>query len=447
MKKHLTDVDVRSFAEAFNAEPKNWLALNAVTKNGIGAVALNRAIVNRIDHTYSELIKTPEATHQKRSGRCWLFAGLNTLRLRAMEEMNLEEFELSQAYLMFWDKLEKANYFLESIIETRDEPLDGRLVMWLLANPLADGGQWDMFINLVKKYGVVPKSVMPETESSSNSRPMNAMLVARLREDAKVLREMGEQGASVEALRDRKEEMMEVFYRMLSIHLGEPPSSFLWEWRDKDEAFHRHGEITPPAFFETYVSTDLDDKVCLINAPTDDKPFEKLYTVQYLGNVVDGEIVRYLNVDVNTLKQAAVDMIKDGKAVWFGCDVGKSLERDLGIMDPDIYDYPLVYGAEFELDKAGRLDYGQSRMTHAMVLTGVDLDEDGRPTKWRVENSWGTELGDEGYMLMTDAWFDQFVYELTVDKAYVSPRLLEVLDTEPVVLPPWDPMGALAGAD
>jgi bleomycin hydrolase len=299
----------------------------------------------------------------------------------------------------------------------------------------------------VEKYGVVPKSVMPETESSSNSRPMNAMLVARLREDAKILREMGEQGASVEALRDRKEEMMEVFYRMLSIHLGEPPSSFLWEWRDKDEAFHRHGEITPTAFFETYVGTDLDDKVCLINAPTDDKPFEKLYTVQYLGNVVDGEIVRYLNVDVNTLKQAAVDMIKDGKAVWFGCDVGKSLERDLGIMDPDIYDYPLVYGAEFELDKAGRLDYGQSRMTHAMVLTGVDLDEDGRPTKWRVENSWGTELGDEGYMLMSDAWFDQFVYELTVDKAYVSPRLLEVLDTEAVVLPPWDPMGALAGAD
>ena len=446
MDKQITDSTITSFADAFDAKPKNRLALNAVTKSGISAVALNRAVVNQVDHTYSELIKTPKATHQKKTGRCWLFAGLNTLRLEAMEKMDLEAFELSQAHLMFWDKLEKANYFLESIIETRDEPLDGRLVMWLLANPLADGGQWDMFSNLVKKYGVVPKSVMPETESSSNSRSMNALLVARLREDAKTLREMSEGGASVEAMRERKEAMMEAFYRMLSIHLGTPPSSFLWEWRDKDEAFHRHGEITPQAFFETYVGFDLDDAACLINAPTDDKPYEKLYTVQYLGNVVDGEIVRYLNVDIETLKQAAVDMIRDGHAVWFGCDVGKWLERKMGIMDPAIFDYELVYGTRFDLDKAGRLDYGQSRMTHAMVLTGVDLDDDGKPMKWRVENSWGTDLGDDGYMLMTDAWFDEFVYELTVSQAYLSPELLAVLETEPVVLPPWDPMGALARA-
>ena len=239
---------------------------------------------------------------------------------------------------------------------------------------------------------------------------------------------------------------MEVFYRMLSIHLGKPPTSFFWEWRDKDEAFHRHGEITPTAFFETYVDADLDDKVCLINAPTDDKPFERLYTVQYLGNVVDGEIVRYLNVDIETLKKAAVDMIQDGKAVWFGCDVGKWLERKMGIMDPSIYDYELVYGTKFQLDKADRLDYGHSRMTHAMVLTGVDLDDAGDPMKWRVENSWGTDLGDDGYMLMTDAWFDEFVYELTVSKTYLSSDLLAVLDAEPIVLPPWDPMGALAGS-
>jgi bleomycin hydrolase len=420
--------------------------MNAVTKNGIGAVALNRATVNQIDHTYSEWIKTPKATHQKKSGRCWLFAGLNTLRLEAMERMNLEEFELSQAYLMFWDKLEKANYFLESIIETRDEPLDGRLVMWILANPIVDGGQWDMFSNLVRKYGVVPKSVMPETESSSNTRPMNALLLARLREDARVLRTMSTQGATVEAMRERKREMMETFYRMLSIHLGTPPTRFFWEWRDKDEVFHRHGEITPTAFFETYVDFDLDDAVCLINAPTDDKPYEQMYTVQFLGNVVGGDIVRYLNVDIDTLKQAAVAMIRDGIPVWFGCDVGKWLEREMGIMDPAIYEFELVYGTRFELDKAGRLDYGQSRMTHAMLLTGVDIDDAGNPMKWRVENSWGTDLGDQGYMLMSDAWFHEFVYELTVSKAYLSPHLLEVLETEPVVLPPWDPMGALAGA-
>lgn len=444
MEKQIRHEDVGRFATAFDAEPKNLLALNAVSKNGIRAVALSRAVVNRTDHTYSHLIETPEATSQKKSGRCWLFAGLNTLRLAAMEKMNLESFELSQACLMFWDKLEKANFFLENIIETRDEPLDGRLVMWLLADPLPDGGQWDMFVNLIEKYGVVPKSVMPETNSSSDSRPMNVLLIAKLREYAQVLREMHERSGSVEEMRQAKGEMMEEFYRMLSIHLGQPPSRFLWEWRDKDKEFHRHGEITPTEFFEQYVGFDLGEMVCLINAPTKDKPYRRLYTVQYLGNVVGGHAVRYLNVDIETLRKATADMIVDGQAVWFGCDVGKMLEREMGILDLEVYDYELVYGTRFKLDKAGRLDYGHSRMTHAMVLTGVDLDDSGKPTKWRVENSWGTKFGDKGYMVMADGWFEEFLYEVMISKKHLSPELLEVLDTEPVVLPPWDPMGALA---
>ncbi len=444
MDKQIKYEDLGHFATAFDAEPKNLLALNAVAKNGIGAVALSREVVNRTDHTYSHLIETPEATSQKKSGRCWLFAGLNVFRLAAMERMNLESFELSQVHLMFWDKLEKANFFLENIIETRDEPLGGRLVMWLLSDPLPDGGQWDMFVNLVEKYGVVPKSVMPETDSSSNSRPMNMLLVAKLREYAQVLREMHGRGASSGEMRQAKGEMMVEFYRMLSIHLGKPSSSFLWEWRDKDKEFHRHGEMTPTEFFEEYVGVDLDDTVCLINAPTQDKPYCRLYTVQYLGNVVGGQIIRYLNVDMETLKKAASAMIVDGQAVWFGCDVGKMLEREMGILDPEVYDYELVYGAPFRLDKAGRLDYGHSRMTHAMVFTGVDLDGSGLPIKWRVENSWGTKLGDKGYMVMADGWFDEYLYEVMVSKKYLSPELVEVLDTEPVVLPPWDPMGALA---
>ena len=444
MKKQIRYEDIERFTTAFDAEPKNLLALNAVAKNGIGAVALSRAVVNRTDHTYSHLIETPEATSQEKSGRCWLFAGLNTLRLAAMKKMNLESFELSQTYPMFWDKLEKANFFLENIIETQDESLDGRLVMWLLANSLPDGGQWDMFVNLVEKYGVVPKSVMPETHGSSDSRPMNVLLIAKLREYAQVLREMHERSASVKEMRQAKGEMMEEFYRMLSIHLGQPPSRFLWEWRDKDKEFHRHGEITPTEFFEQYVGFDLDETVCLINAPTKDKPYRRLYTVQYLGNVVGGHAVRYLNVDIKTLKKAAADMIVDGQAVWFGCDVGKMLEREMGILDLKVYDYELVYGTRFKLDKAGRLDYGHSRMTHAMVFTGVDLDDSGKPIKWRVENSWGTKLGDKGYMVMADRWFDEFLYEVMVSKKHLSPKLLEVLDTEPVVLPPWDPMGALA---
>ena len=444
MKKQIRTEDIERFTTAFDAEPKNLLALNAVAKNGIGAVALSRAVVNQTDHTYSHLIETPEATSQEKTGRCWLFAGLNTLRLAAMKKMNLESFELSQAHLMFWDKLEKANFFLENIIETVDEPLDGRLVMWLLADPLPDGGQWDMFVNLVEKYGVVPKSVMPETNGSSDSRPMNVLLIAKLREYAQVIREMHERGASVKEMRQTKSEMMAEFYRMLSIHLGQPPSRFLWEWRDKDKEFHRHGEITPTEFSEQYVGFDLDEAVCLINAPTKDKPYRRLYTVQYLGNVVGGHAVRYLNADIETLKKATAVMIVDGQAVWFGCDVGKMFEREMGILDLKVYDYELVYGTRFKLDKAGRLDYGHSRMTHAMVFTGVDLDDSGQPIKWRVENSWGTKLGDKGYMVMADSWFDEFLYEVMVSKKHLSPQLLEVLDTEPVVLPPWDPMGALA---
>ncbi len=444
MNKRLTQEDTSCFAREFNTDPKNRLALNAVTQNDISKIALNRSAVNRIDHTYSHVIDTPKATNQKSTGRCWMFAGLNALRLVARDKLNLEQFEFSQAYMMFWDKLEKANFFLENVIQTCDQPLNGRLVMWLLSDPLPDGGQWDMFINLIEKYGVMPKSAMPETHSSSSSRSMNQMLVLRLREGAHSLRNLHEQGASEEELGNAKGDLLTEFYRMLCMHLGMPPEKFFWEWRDKDKEFHRSGDTTPQEFYKAFVDVDLNDYVCLINAPTSDKPYNKLYTVKYLGNVVGGQIVRYLNVDIQTLKDATVNMIKDGQAVWFGCDVGKMLQRDLGTMDLDIYDYDLVYGSRFNLDKAARLDYGHSRMTHAMVLTGADLDDDGKPLKWRVENSWGTEHGDKGYELMTDSWFDEYLYEVTVPKKYLSADLLKILDTEPIELEPWDPMGALA---
>ncbi len=446
MDKTISWRDTNGFASTFEGEPRNRLAMNAITKNGVGSVALNRDVVSRVDHTYSHLVDTPKATNQKRSGRCWIFAGLNMLRLAALEALNVKEFELSQSYLMFWDKLEKANHFLESIIETCEEPLDGRLVMWLLADPIADGGQWDMLVNLIEKYGVVPKVFMPETKSSSNTRAMNASLVNKLREAAWRLREAHAKGATPGQLREIKADVLSSVYTMLSVHLGRPPKSFLWEWRDKENVFTRRGVLTPQQFYQEYVGLDLDNYVCLINAPTDDKPYKALYTVEYLGNVVGGRIVRYLNVGAAPMKQAASDMITGGHVVWFGCDVGKMLDRDLGVLDLDLFDYSLVYGASFELGKADRLDYGQSRMTHAMVLTAVDLCEDGRPVKWRVENSWGTEHGDEGYLLMTDSWFDEYVYEVTVSKDVLPDDLLAVLDTEPTVLPPWDPMGALARA-
>lgn len=450
MNQALDFESIVSFAQDFEANPKNLLALNAVTQSGNEGVAVSRPAVMRTQHAYSHLIDTPKVTDQKSSGRCWLFAGLNILRLAAMKKMNLEKFELSQNYLMFWDKLEKANFFLENVIETAAEPLEGRLVAWLLQDPLPDGGQWDMFVNLIYKYGVIPKFAMPETFSSSKSAPMNSLLISVLRADARALRDMAAQGVSPADLRIEKRSMLNTFYRMLSIHLGQPPGSFLWEWRDKDKVFHRHpddgGHITPNDFYEQYVGVDLDDMVCLINAPTRDKPFRKTYTVQYLGNVVGGREVRYLNVDMATLKKAAVEMIRAQSVVWFGCDVGKMMQRDLGILDTDIYALELLYDTPTRLDKAARLDYGHSRMTHAMVLTGVDLDLSDNPIRWRVENSWGEGFGDEGYMTMTDRWFEEYLYEAMVSRQFLSPELLAALDAAPVVLPPWDPMGALAKA-
>ena len=442
MDKSLSMEELRKFSASFSADPKNTLAMNTVTLNGIAYVAISRSEIDRMNFMFSDLIDSPDATNQERSGRCWLFSGLSLLSLEAMKKLNLKTFELSEIFQMFWDKLEKANYFLENVIETMEEPLDGRVVSLLLSDPLSDGGQWNMFVNLVEKYGVLPKTYMPETADSSNSEAMNTLLTSKLREYAKDLREM--KGSTPEELRERKEVFLEEFYRMLCIHLGTPPQEFYWEWRDKDNVFHRRGKITPLSFFNEYVGMDLEGLVSLINAPTSDKPFNQLYTVRFLGNVVGGKESRYLNVDIGTLKAAVINMIKNKHAVWFGCDVGKMLQTELGSMDLNIYDYESVFGTKFGLDKAARLNYGDSEMTHAMVITGVDLDDQGKPRKWRVENSWGSQIGDKGYMYMMDEWFDQYIYEVVVRKEFLEEGLFRLLDSEPMVLPPWDPMGKLA---
>jgi len=438
--------ELEAFRKAFEADPHNRAALNAVTRTPLKSVAMNRRAVVRNNHTFSHMVKAGAATSQNSSGRCWMFAALNTFRMATAEKLNLEDFEFSQNYLMFWDKLEKSNYFLESILHTLDEPTDGRLISWLVQDPIQDGGQWDMFANLIRKYGVIPKEVMPETESSSNSSTMNDRITTKLRENAARLRQAYREGAGIEALRARKSAMLEEIYRMLCIHLGEPPTEFLWQWRDKDKNFHRDGILTPQEFYKKYVDADLDSLVCLIHCPQASKSYNTLYTINYLGNVVGGQIIRYLNVELDVMKQAAVETIKDERPVWFGCDVGKEFDRDLGLMDVELFDYANVYGTTFGMTKAERLDYGGSQMTHAMVFTGVDLDDEGRPRKWRVENSWGDKGGDKGFMVMTDRWFDEYNYEVVVDKKYLAPDLRRALETEPVGLPPWDPMGALARA-
>lgn len=441
----VTTDDLAKFRTAFDADPATRAAMNAVTTTAINKVALNRRRAALINSVFSLHLPENPATAQMNSGRCWMFAALNTFRSRAQKVLNVPEgFELSQNYTMFWDKFEKANYFLENILNTLDEPVGSRLLDYLLGGPIQDGGQWDMFVNLIQKYGVVPKSVMPETESSSRTGDVVGHITGKLREYACLLRSMHKEGSKIDALREAKKGHMAEVYRMLCIHLGEPPDSFEWQWRDKDKQFHREGVITPQAFYKKFVGYDLDDMVCLIHDPRPGHKPNTVFTVKFLGNVVGGRPTHYLNTELSVIKTAAIKQIQDGESVWFGCDVGKYLDRDLGVMDEDLFEYELVYGTKNRMSKAERLMYGHSQMTHAMVFTGVDMDEDGKSRKWRVENSWSDKPGDKGFFQMTDAWFDEFNYEVVVHRKFVPAEVLKAMDTAPIELEPWDPMGSLA---
>jgi bleomycin hydrolase len=429
---------ISTLSRDFAADPVNAIRMHAVVKHGVSDAAENHLEDVNNPMTFSIELESGKITDQKSSGRCWLFAGLNTMRYEIMKKLNLKTFELSQNYQMFYDKLEKANYFLESIIKTSDEPLDGRLVNFLLQNPMQDGGQWDMFAALIEKYGCVPKYVMPETYHSSNTADMVRLLTTKLREDALILRaETGDK----QALKVR---MLGEIYRMLCICLGTPPEKFDFEYRDKDRNFHRDAGLTPLEFYKKYVGQSMDDYVSVINAPTADKPYYRSFTVDYLGNVAGGRAVKYLNLPSDEMKALAIAQLKDGSPVWFGCDVGKMQMRKRGIMGMRTFDYEKLLNVSFGMDKAQRLDTGESMLTHAMVFLGVNLDDAGKPNRWKVENSWSDERGQEGYYIMTDEWFDQYNYQVVVHKKYLSPEQLAAYEEEPIVLKPWDPMGSLA---
>lgn len=439
----LTEETLARLSRSQQKDPRTAALANAVIHNGIDKVAINQRSLNEIQPTFSTEIETGPITSQGSSGRCWLFAGLNVLRPEVSQKFGLKDFEMSQSYLMFWDKLEKTNYFLESILETLDEDLDSRLVSWLLESPLNDGGQWDMFVNLVEKYGVVPKYVMPDAFHSGQSRGMNKLLTQKLRQYAATLRTKHGHGVEIETLRASKEDMLHEVYSLLCTFLGTPPSSFTYEYVDNDKMFHRDAGVTPIEFYRKYIDVDLGQYVSVINAPTADKPFNHTYTVQYLGNVRGGRDVLYLNVEIETMKSLVLAQLNDRETVWFGCDVGKMMDGESGVLDTDVYEYEAALGTPFDMTKAERLDYGESRMTHAMVITGVNLVGD-TPNRWKVENSWGKERGSNGFLLMSDSWFDEFVYQAVVHRKYLSEGLRDALQQEPVVLHPWDPMGALA---
>ena len=435
----LSAADTELLRKDFAANPAYRMAQNAVTRVSIDDVAINREVVNSTDHSLSVLLDDWKVTNQEHSGRCWLFAGLNLLRVGAMRKMNLKDFEFSQNYAMFWDKIERANYFLEAIIETADRDIDDRTVAHLLESVADDGGQWNMFVAIVAKHGLVPKSVMPETQSSSSTDRMNTSLRTILRQGARSVRAAAARGA--EAARAEKADLLRVVHRVLCIHLGTPPERFDWQWTDKDREFHRDGVLTPVEFAERYVDLPVGDYVCLVHDPRN--PTGRTYTVQYLGNVLGAPPVTYLNVEMRLIKDLTAASLQAGEPVWFGCDVGKMMSSEYGIWDTGLYDLAGVYDTEFTLAKADRLLYHETQMTHAMLFTGVDL-VDGRTRRWRVENSWGADRGKDGFYTMNDSWFDEYVFEIAARRDVLPAELRAALEAEPVVLPAWDPMGALA---
>ncbi|WP_417563263.1 aminopeptidase C [Microbacterium sp.] len=440
----LDPATVAGWNAAFLADPTAVRAMNAVTRTALDDVAVNRARLVDTARSMSVRLDDWEATNQKKSGRCWLFAALNLLRNDARRVLKVKNFEFSQNHAMYWDKIERANYFLDDMIELADTDPGDRLPAFLLDQLMGDGGQWNMEVSVFAKHGAVPKELMPETESSSNTGRMNASLRTQLRRGARMLRAAVAAGAGVDELVSLKESILADTHRILTIHLGVPPTEFAWQWNDDDNGFHRAGTFTPQTFLAGYTSIDLHDYVCLVDDPRPEHAKGTTLTVDHLGNVVDGDDVVYLNVDIDLMKRVAAQTIADGEPVWFGCDVGPQMLRTDGVWAADLFDYAGVYGVDLSTTKEERVRFGESAMTHAMLFTGVDLDDDGTPRRWRVENSWGTENGDKGFYTMDDSWFDEYMFEVVVRRDRLPAELQAALATEPLVLPAWDPMGALA---
>ena len=442
MSRGVTKAQIEEFRKSFDSDPSATVAQNAVSNADLSTLALRRDLVQNMDFSFSTKLDDWSATNQRRSGRCWLFATLNLFRVGAMRKMNVKKFEFSQAHIHFWDKLERANHFLEAILETSDRPVDDRTIHFLLSDPIGDGGQWNMATNLIRKHGLVPMSAYPESHSSSNTRSMNTVLKDILRTTASEIRRILDDGGSNNEARKHKDERMKEIWRVLCIHLGTPPEKFDWQWRDKDNEFHRKGTMTPLEFVDEYVEVDWEEYICIVNDPRNE--YYRTYTVDFLQNVAGGPPVVYLNVPSNEMKDITQRLLENGTPVWMGCDVGKNMARKRGLWDAELYDLKGLYGIQFGMEKADRLRFGQTMMTHAMLFTGVDV-VDGKPRRWRVENSWGSEdSGEKGFYTMNDNWYDEHMFEIAAPKDYLTDEMKSGLKGDPIVLPAWDPMGSLA---
>ena len=414
---------------------------NAIAVQGMQDFFINNQRPRSIEDKFSVEVQSSGIADQKQSGRCWLFTGLNVLRAQLMTREKSGTFFFSQNYSFFWDQLEKSNLFLEGIIETRKLPINDAKVEWLFKNPINDGGQFTGISDNLYKYGVVPAEVMPETASSSNTKLLGKMLARTLRQTGIQLRKASEKGESLAQLRKRKEDGLKKVYRLLSLNLGVPPTSFTYTLKDKDGKAISTETYTPQSFYERFVGADLRGQfVMLMNDPS--RPYYKVYEIEYDRHAYDGKNWTYVNLPMDEIKQMAIASLKDNTMMYYSCDVGRELDRSQGIAALDNYDYASLLGYPFDMDKAERIQTFDSGSTHAMTLKAVDLDASGKPVKWKVENSWGEKTGVKGHIIMTDAWFDAYTFRLVVNKKYATQKVLDLLKTKPVQLPAWDPMFA-----
>jgi bleomycin hydrolase len=424
---------LKEISAAYEGNATDKALRNALNSTPINTLAVSAENLAMIDTHFSNVVVTKGRTDQKSSGRCWLFTGLNVLRSRMIQKHDLGAFTFSQNYLFFYDQLEKANLFLQGIIDTKDLPLEDRKVDWLLSNPLSDGGQFTGVSNLVMKYGVVPSDAMPETLSANSTSQMSTQLKTKLREDALALR-----AAKPKEMQTLKVQMLGEVYRMLALCLGVPPTEFTWARYNSKGEFVSEKSYTPKAFYNEFVGEDLENNyIMVMNNPAVE--YGKVYEIEYDRHVYDGQNWVYLNLPIEKIKEMAIASIKDNTALYFSCDVGKFLDRSRGIADLKNFDYESLMGVTFGMDKKQRIQTHASGSTHAMTLIAVDL-KDEKPVKWMVENSWGAASGYNGNIIMTDEWFNEYMFRLVVEKKYVPADVMALLNQKPILLPAWDPM-------